>query len=689
MKPELIVIDSPQRVQDLLKVIEKAEYVAYDVETTGLTKQDRIIGFSICVEPNKAYYVILERFDKEKQTLISTGCHETSLEVINMLIYKKLIMHNSVFDCIMTKAYFKVSLMPSIHTDTMILAHLLNENRRVGLKELGKSIFGEDSGNESKEMKESVLRNGGKLTKNQYEMWKCDSQIIGKYGAQDALLTYKLFLHLVPELYEQGLDKFFYDEESMPLLRGPTYDMNNTGLQVDSNKLLSLKKTLEAECEEAKAFIYREIQDKIKDKKFNIGAPQQLSWLLFGEYGLEFGTLTKSGKEVCKALGMRLPYSIGAKIVFIKECRLREGQQYTPDCIVNGKIRKGKKYKAPWGYITADKKILQEYSSKYKWIARLLEYQQKMKLLSTYVEGIEERTRYGIIQPGFLQHGTSSGRYSSRSPNFQNLPRDDKRIKECIMARKGRTFVGADYSQLEPRVFASLSGDERLLQAFTKRLDFYSVVGREVYDKLECTPLKEGKGSFGETYPKLRQDAKTFTLASTYGASGFQLSSLMKKSSNDAQEDIDSYFEKFPAVREMMKESHKLAKEHGFVTSIFGRLRRIPEAKKLYSIYKNTPDESLPYEARKLLNLAVNHRIQSTAASIVNRAAIHAYNSFLKAGIDCKIILQVHDELVIECKEEDADNVALLLQNSMENTSELPNVKLEAKPWISKTLAKT
>jgi DNA polymerase-1 len=693
MKPELIVIDNPRDIKNsLTHTVRRAEYIAFDTETTGLTKQDSIIGMSFCTEVDRAYYVVLERYDALKQVLAPTGCREAVAEILEELKSKKLIMHNSIFDCMMVEANFKVNLMPSTHTDTMILAHLLNENRRVGLKELGKSIFGEDSADEAKEMKESVLHNGGKLTKTQYEMWKCDSQIMGKYGAKDALLTYKLFTYLVPILFEQGLEEFFYDLESMPLLRGPTYQLNTVGLCVDSSMLGTLKKTLEAECEEAKAFIYKEISLRFQaagKEAFNIGAPQQLSWLLFGEYGLEFGNLTKAGKEVCKALDMKLPYYKAAQRTFIAECQRRLGQQYTPDAMVNGKLKKGKKIREPWAYIAADKKILQKYATKYKWIAKLLEYQKKMKLLSTYVEGIEERLRYGTIQPSFLQHGTSSGRYSSRSPNLQNLPRDDKRIKECFVARPGQVFVGADYSQLEPRVFAAVSADKRLCESFEKREDFYSVVGREVYDKLECLPLKEDlpgvkARAFGAAWPKFRQDAKTFTLASTYGATGFQLSPMMGKSADDAQKDIDKYFETFPAVRTMMLDSHTMAKRDGQVLSLFGRPRRIPEAKKIDKLYGTV---RLPYEARKLLNLAVNHRIQSTAASIVNRAAIRFYVDAKQAGIDCKIVLQVHDSLIIECSAEDVENVSALLRNAMENTVELPGVKLEAVPKIGKNLS--
>lgn len=691
MKLELIVIKSIPEIDGLIDYLKDKEYVAFDTETTGLSKHDEIIGLSVCAEENKAYYIIIKEWIPDgirgpghlAASWIGISGYVRDV-LMPVLANKKLICHNGVFDCMMVKSNYGVELMPAIHTDTMILAHLLNENRRVGLKELASSMFGEDSVNEAKEMKESVISNGGKLTKTCYEMYKCDSHIMAKYGAKDALLTYKLFLALIPELYVQGLDKFFYEDESMPLLRGPTYSLNTAGLQVDTQRLLTLKKTLEAECQEAKAFIYREIHEKVKDKypgttketTFNIGACQQLSWLLFGVYGLEFGTLTKAGKTLCKQLDMKLPYTKVAKRAFIVEIQRRKD-----DVCYDKKIRE------PWCYIAADKAILKKLAPKYKWIEKLLEYQKKMKLLSTYVEGIEERIKYGIIQPSFLQHGTTGGRYASRNPNFQNLPRDDKRIKACIVARPGRVFVGADYSQLEPRIFASISGDERLCKAFKEKTDIYSVVGIEVYEKPECRPYKEGNQAFGTEYPKLRQDAKTFMLAATYGATGFQLSPMMGKTADEAQQDIYSYFEKFPKVREMMLESHNQAKTQGYVTNLFGRPRRIPQAMNIPKIYKNTSHSDLPYEARKLLNLAMNHRVQSTAASIVNRSAIHFYENCKLSGISCNLVLQVHDSLIVECAKEDAKSVALLMQDAMESTCELPGVSLEAVPKIGINLS--
>lgn len=702
MIPQLEIIRTNEQLRAFNGVLKgiAPEYVAYDIETTGVHKGAEVVGISICWREEKAYYIVLKEWKNNELVDVITD-NATFIEVLSWLkYYCKLIMHNAIFDCSQTNDSFKVSLIESLHTDTMVLAHLLNENRRVGLKELAREYFGEDAAKEQQEMKASVIANGGIWSEGKdsiKEMYKADSEILGKYGAKDAYLTLMLFYQLVPELVDQGLYDFFYTDESMPLLKGPTYQLNTTGLKVDQEQLLSLKKTLQAECEEAKAFIYKEIHAKVKDKypgtnkknTFSIGSNQQLSWLLFGVYELEFGTLTDTGKKICKFLGFKLPYTIGAKRDFIHYCVNSKDVPYELEAVVNGKTKKPKKIKDPWAYIACDKKVLKKIAPKLKWVEKLLEYKSKMKLLSTYVEGIEKRIQYGIIRPSFLQHGTTSGRYASRNPNFQNLPRDDKRIKACIVARPGSVFVGADHSQLEPRTFAYLSGDPRLLQAFDGSSDFYSVIGMEVYQKSDCTPQKEGSvDAFGVKYKKLRDLSKVIALASTYGATAHQLAPTTGKSIEDTQQDIDNYFETFPDVKEFMLKSHEIAKKHGYVENIFGRKRRMPEAKKFTKIYGNASHGELPYEARNVLNLAVNHRVQSTGASIVNRNAIKFLENCRLAGIeDVKLILQVHDSLIAECKEKDAEVVGLLLQDAMETAVTLKGVSFEAVPKIGKTLA--
>lgn len=694
MKPQLKVIDCESGIQDLIIYLKDKEYIAFDTETTGLNKRDQVIGISICAEESIAYYIILQEWSVSDNVLNTTYLEDSVEVLLNNLKSKNLIAHNSVFDCMMIESNFGIKLIDSIHTDTLLAAHLVNENRRVGLKELGSTIFGESATDEAIKMKQSILDNGGKITKTSYELYKADAYLIGEYGAKDAWLTYKLFLELVPQLEEQGLTSFFYDEESMPLLKGPTYQLNTTGLQVDTKALLTLKNTLIAECAEAKTFIETEIKPYIIEKypgttkknTFNFSSNMQLSWLLFNQLKLEFNTLTKEGKKVCKSLGLKLPYVRGQKNAFIQSCLTASGGAYQPEAIVNGKKVRAKKIAEPWKYIMVDKETLTKLAHKYKWIEVLLSYQRKIKILNTYVNGIEGKVSYGVIQPSFLQHGTSSGRYSSRTPNFQNLPRDDQRVKHCIVSRPGKTFVSADYSQLEPRIFAYYSKDEKLMNAFNGNTDFYSVVGIEVYDKFDALPIKDGHpDAFGTKYKKLRQDAKVFTLAKAYGANAFRLAPLLGKSVEDTQDIIDKYLESFPGVKSMMLEAHGLAKEKGFVTNLFGRPRRLPQA--IY-IPKDAEHDELPYEERSLLNLATNHRIQSTAASIINRAAIRFHSLIKEAQIDAVLILQVHDELVAECAVEDADNVATLLRYAMENTTVLEGMPLEAIPRVSNTLAK-
>lgn len=697
-QPQLNVIRTAEGIQELGAYLADFDIIALDTETTGLLRTDRIVGVSFCVSEDRADYIVLSEWDKDQGKLVDFGNYNLAVDLLERLKTKSWVMHNATFDCSMVESFFKVRLIEHLHTDTLVLAHLLDENRRVGLKDLGKHYFGKSATKEAEEMKASVEANGGSVTKTSYEMYKASSELLGKYGAQDTILTYKLFFVLVEELYAQGLEKFFYEEESMPLLKGPTHELNTTGLKMDREALTILKKTLEAECLEAKTYIYQEIDNYVKEKYpgtnkkngFNIGSSSQLAWLLFGKLNLEFGTLTDGGKEVCQQMGLKLPYTAAAKRAFIHSCLHSSGHEYEGESVTTDKegvVKKtrAKKIKDPWSYIQVDKKTLTKLAPKYKWIERLLEYQKKMKIVSTYIEGFEERMLYGTVNPGFLQHGTTSGRYASRNPNLQNLPRDDKRVKACVVARPGKVYVGADMSQLEPRIFAFYSGDERLKSAFDGKTDFYSVIGMSVFDKTDCTPQKEGSpNAFGVKYKKLRDIAKTITLAQTYGGTARRLASSTGKSVDETQQDMDKIFDTFSGIKKFMQECHDKVRKDGFVTNHFGRPRRIPEAKRI-SLKAN--HDELPYDQRNLLNLSVNHPIQSTGASVVNRAAIKMHEALKTTGVKASFICQVHDQMVYECAEADAEAVALLLQDSMENAVQLNGIRFEAVPKIGRNLA--
>ncbi len=693
MKPQLNVIRTAEGVDALAIYLLDKEFIAYDSETTGLLRTDQVVGVSFCASEDRADYIVLAEWDNNQGKLIDLGIKGHVEDLLNSIKHKSLIMHNAIFDASMAEAFFKISLIDSVHTDTLILAHLLDENRPKGLKPLARQYFGISSNKEAEEMKASVETNGGMITKDAFEMYKADSALLGKYGAQDAMLTYKLFYALVPELYESGLDKFFYEDESMPLLRGPTYELNTTGLKMDREAVITLKQTLEAECLEAHTYIYQEIDKYIKDKypgtkktnTFNIASGQQLAWLMFDKLELEFGTLTDGGKEICHAMGLRIPYGPPDKRNFIRQCQSSVGHVYQEEVKTAGKTIRAKKIKEPWCYLKCDNKVLSKYALRYKWVERLLEYKQKQKILNTYVIGFQERTHYGIINPGFNQTGTVTGRYASTNPNFQNLPRKDKRVKECVIARPGKVFVGADQSQLEPRTFAYFSKDERLTATFMGTDDFYSVIGMEVFGKTDCTPHKEGSpDAFGVKYPELRHTSKEVALASTYGTTAFQLAPKIKKTQEETQAVINRYFERFPDVKKLQLESHAMAKEQGFVTNLFGRKRNLPDA---MLIDKELTHGELEYAQRNLLNQAINFRIQSTGASIVNRGAIMFHKRKTELGIDCKLVVQVHDSLVVECNEADAETVALILRDSMEYAVQLEGIAFESIPKIGRNLS--
>lgn len=702
---KLTLIKTIEELKALQQYIKDNDFIAFDCETTGIEKDSKIIGYSICANTEEAFYVITKSWNVTTQSVDILETDSLSSETLALLVGKKLIGHNAIFDCDMIFNNYGVSLIDDIHTDTLMLGHLLDENRSNGLKELGVSLFGEDAKEQQIKMKESVIANGGQLTKDNYELYKADADLIGLYGAKDAILTLKIFYTLVPLLFEQGLDQFFYEDETMPLLRGPTYQLNTVGLRVDHEKLQKLKSTLEAELLEAKAFIHQEITPHVKAKypgtkktnTFNIGSGKQLAWLLFVQLSNDFVALTKEGRNLQKALNLKPCYTKKARIEFIHAVTTQKGQIWDKGTWnkKTKKVMRPKKIGDVWNYLAADKMTLKNYANKYDWVSKYLEYAKNLKLLNTYVNGIQSRMRYNIIRPSFLQHGTTSGRYSSKNPNFQNLPRDEKRIKECLIARPGKTFVGADYSQLEPRVFASFSKDERLLNCFKSGDDFYSVIGAEVFGKLGYSLKKDNPDSFAKKFPELREVSKVIGLSSPYGTTASKMMQSINsklpgyiKEINQAQEIIDDYFKRFSSVKTLMLEAHNTAKTKGVVHNLFGRPRRMPLALEIPKVYGNKQHSDLPYEARNTLNLAINHTIQSTGASIMNRACIAFYIACKDLNwSDVKLVIQLHDEVIIECPEELAEEVKLVLQYCMQNTVVLPGVDLVAIPTIANVVS--
>ncbi len=710
MAKQIHLVKTLPQLKALADYIAGKEFIAYDVETTGTDKESIITDFAVCAEVGDvdiAYCVQTAHWDPVLQKLVYYETHEEADEFLRLLRGKRLIMQNGPFDCWMTSNNYGVELIHDLEIDTLALGHLLNENRLNGLKERGVELYGEDAREEQRIMKESVVKNGGVLTKEKYELYKADSDLRAQYCAQDTILTMNVACHDLPILYAEKLDKFYF-EETMPLMRGPTYQMNTTGLRVDPEKLSKLKGELEVQIMKLEVEIYAEIEELTKEKypkgfgkkpkHFNIGAAQQIAWLLFEKLENPFHMLTKSGQAMCKEMGIKRPYSDQQKREFIEYCEQNVGKVWK-DTSWNYKTKKWerpKKIQKALKYMSVGKETAEIFSKRYTWVAKLVEHAKAKKLLNTYVIGIQKRMKYNIIRPSFMQCGTTSGRYACKNPNFQNLPRKEKRLKACIVAREGKVLVAADYSQLEPRVFASVSQDEALMGCFASGDDFYSVVGVPIFDTAHrCTSLKKDVvGSFSVLYPDERQISKEdVALATPYGTSAWKMAASTGLPVERCREIIELYFSSFPKVRKMMLDSHEQAKTNGVVYTLFGRPRRIPKAMKIPEIFGDTPHDELPYEWRTILNLAMNHRVQGTGANIMNRAAIAFYDRTMALSksdprwLEVPIVMQVHDELIVEGPAWMAQMIADLLKDCMENTSKLPGVALVTEPKIGLDLA--
>lgn len=305
------------------------------------------------------------------------------------------------------------------------------------------------------------------------------------------------------------------------------------------------------------------------------------------------------------------------------------------------------------GYST-DVEVLEKLREEHPVIEEILDYRQLMKLNSTYVEGmlpyINEKT--GRIHSYFHQTVTATGRISSAEPNLQNIPTRfelGKQLRKVFKPKEGYIFLDADYSQIELRVFAHISSDENMIKAFKDGTDIHREVASKVFEK-----------TLDEVTPEERTKAKAVNFGIVYGISDFGLGEQLHISRKEAKEYITEYLDKYNGIKEYMDRIDEEAKEKGFVTTIFGRKRNIPELK------------SQNYMVRQFgSRAALNMPIQGTAADIMKLAMIEVQKRIEEKGLKSRIVLQVHDELLLEVQKEELDEAKTLLKESMENIVEL------------------
>lgn len=422
-------------------------------------------------------------------------------------------------------------------------------------------------------------------------------EAFAEYAGSIAYVCFAAQEKLEERLLSEGM-KALFEEIEMPLSR-VLYEMEKEGIAVRRDELQSYGDALTGRIRELEQFIHEKA-----GCEFNINSPKQLGEVLFEKMGLKGGKKTKTG------------YSTAADIL----------EKLAPD---------------------------------YPIVEEILEYRGLTKLKSTYADGLADYIgEDGRIHTSFNQTITATGRISSTEPNLQNIPMRTelgRLIRKVFVPKDGYVFTDADYSQIELRVLAHISGDEQLIEAYRSDADIHRITASKVFH----TP-------FEEVTDLQRRNAKAVNFGIVYGISSFGLSQDLSITRKEASEYIEQYFATYPKVKEFLDGQVEKAKETGYVTTIYGRKRPIPELKSSNFMQRSFGER-----------VAMNSPIQGTAADIMKIAMIHVWEELRERKLSSRLILQIHDELLIETKREEAEEVARLLEEEMKKAAKL-EVSLEA-----------
>jgi DNA polymerase-1 len=314
--------------------------------------------------------------------------------------------------------------------------------------------------------------------------------------------------------------------------------------------------------------------------------------------------------------------------------------------------------KTPKGQPSTAENVLQELAEEYELPRVILEHRGLAKLKSTYTDKLPElvNPRTGRIHTSYHQAVASTGRLSSSDPNLQNIPirsEEGRRIREAFIAEKGNLILAADYSQIELRIMAHLSGDLGLVQAFRNNIDVHSATAAEVFG---TTPDKVDS--------EHRRRAKAINFGLIYGMSAFGLARQLKIEQKEAKKYIEIYFDRYPGVKEYMETTKQSARDNGYVETLFGRRLNLPEINSKNSVLRQYAERT-----------AINAPMQGTAADLIKLAMIEIDRWLLDNSCATKMIMQVHDELVFEVAENEADSITVMVRELMCGVTEL-NVPL-------------
>jgi DNA polymerase I-like protein with 3'-5' exonuclease and polymerase domains len=756
-----ILVDSIDKLKVMISEIKSSDLISFDTETNSLNpRKGKIIGFSISTKIGTGYYLptmIFTNDDLQDNFIDGHNCHELAKKCINLLIGKKLVMHNASFDCRFVKAFYGIDLVPSLHVDTVLLVHTVKEEGAgfgsgtpFGLKSIAKLIQKEigldveaEANEEQIELKTSIKANGGQITKENYEIWKADINILSKYAAADTDLTLRIYHHFIEILKSEGLEQFFFEDEVMPLYREVTIPMEEKGVKIDIDLIKESKETISIELKKYSDLIMKSllsdsrVQEWVILKAVESFPPNHkgtFAQRLIEEMQLDIPKSEKTGKySITQANVSRLPESAEKKFLLSGDKNLLEEDMIIKICVKLWKEDNDGKFfniqsKDHLGEITFgalgmkpksntakgkpqfDDSFIESIFDKCDWARYLRIYNRLLKISSTYIDRFLDGEEDGRYYFYYKQHGTVSGRYGS---DAQQLPKvkeegDDDPIvlqynnlvRAFFIPDEHNIFIDCDYESLEPHVFAHVSGDEGLKDIFRNNWDFYSTIAIKTEKLNQYSPDKKADNYLRKLAPAVRNKAKAYSLGIPYGMGAYALGKNIDVPKKEAQNLVDGYLNGFPELKKWMERSENDARNLGYVKTQVGRIRHLPKVKQIFDAVGNAMQDwnakkqlEYKYGKEKIMNLsrdfinglnnAKNVQIQGLSASIVNRAALAINRELINRGIRGWVCAQIHDQIIVEVDHDHDKQCAQLVKDLMENTTKL-SIALKAPPEIAK-----
>ena len=628
---EIETIRTPERLKEYMDHCKQSGEYVLDVETTGLDiYNDILVGICLYTPGETSAYVPFNHTDLQNVRVADQMSEEQVRDIVIPYLQDqelRCINHNIKFDN-KKLAWDWKQIIVNIYWDTLIAGYVLNENEPHGLKPLYNKyiLHGKGSSEDYGDLFEGIPFNYVPI------------EVATVYGANDGFKTYALYKFQAQYLREdhprEDFRKMYYvfREVEMPLIPLCT-DMEMRGVEIREDFAKELSEDFNKEMVEVEAKCDAYVEQ-------------------FKQYILDHNNLMRLTKGTCK-INYSSPQQVAALFYDIFKLRSvsRKEPRGTGDKIIQKFLSTAKK---------KDTKKSREFA---EFLENYQRFKEIKKLLGTYVDKIPQvkEPKINAVYTTYNQYGAKTGRFSSSDTvskiNLQNIPSKEKRIRKIFKARDGYKLVGGDFSQIEPRVLAFLSGDESMINAYKEGKDLYAIMGSQVY-QLPYEDCREfyPDGTVNAEGKHRRTTMKSVLLGIMYERGATAIGEQFNKSAEWAQQLIDNFYKNFPKINQYRLKIENMAETYGYVTTITGRKRRLPDMQL---------EDKDDYRYQEAHRQSLNSVIQGSSADIMKLSMIAIYNDPRYKALDCHMIITVHDELIMEVPEENVKEGAELLVGTM------------------------